>query len=104
MNISPVSISHDRLMQLKLIQENHNQVVNDHQSRYFIYEIDDNRWQNVNPEGESEYDLESIKQEPARLPVGILTTDKEMNTFSFEGDLTISKEDQELLFQSLKPL
>jgi hypothetical protein len=102
MRISPLPISHDRLVQLKPIQENHNQFVNDHQTRYFIYEIDDNRWQNVTPEGETEYDLESIKQEPARLPVGILTVDTETNSFSFEGDLTISKEDQELLFQSLK--
>jgi hypothetical protein len=102
MRISPLAISHDRLVQLKPIKENHNQFMNDHQTRYFIYEIDDNRWQDVNPEGETEYDLESIKQEPARLPVGILTVDTESNSFSFEGDLTISKEDQELLFQSLK--
>lgn len=102
MNISPVAVSHDRLMQLKPVQENHDQFIKDHQSRYFIYEIDDNHWQNVNPEGEPEYDLVSVKQEPARLPVGILTVDTGSNSFSFEGDLTISKEDQQLLLQSLQ--
>jgi hypothetical protein len=102
MRTSPIPISHERLVQLKPIQENHDQFVSDHQTRYFIYEIDDNRWQDVNPDGQTEYDLESIKQEPARLPVGILTVDNQTETFSFEGDLTISKEDQELLFQSLK--
>ncbi len=102
MEIAPVQISHDRLVQLKPIRENQDQFVNDHQQRYFIYEMDDNRWQNVNPDGESEYELESMKQERALLPVGILTIDSETRSFSFEGDLTISKEDQELLFQSLQ--
>lgn len=101
MKVSPIAISHDRLVQLKPIQEHHEHFVNDNQTRYFIYEIDDNRWQDVNPEGETEYNLESIKQEPARLPVGILTIDTNSGTFSYEGDLTITQEDQKLLFQSL---
>ncbi len=102
MKIAPVQISHDRLVQLKPIRENHNQFVNDQQHRYFIYEMDDNRWQNVNPEGETDYELESMKQEKVLLPVGILTIDNETGSFSFDGDLTISKEDQDLLFQSLR--
>lgn len=102
MQTSSVQISHDRLVQLKPIREIHDQFVNDHQTRYFIYEIDDYRWQNVNPDGETNYELEAIKQERALLPVGILTIDSENGSFSFEGDLTISKEDQELLFKSLR--
>jgi len=102
MEIAPVQISHDRLVQLKPIRENHDQFVNDHQQRYFIYEMDDNRWQNVNPDGETDYGLESIKQERALLPVGILTIDTETRSFSFAGDLTITQEDQALLFQSLQ--
>ena len=102
MKVSPVPISHDRLIQLKPIKQNQDQFKDDQQTRYFLYEIDDNRWQDVNPEGESEYDLESIKQEPAHIPVGILTIDSRNNSFSFEGDLTISKEDQQTLFESLK--
>ena len=102
MKISPIQISHDRLVQLKPIEQNQDKLAQNHQTRYFIYEIDYNNWQNVNPEGETEYDLQSIKQEPARLPVGILTIDIEKNSFSFEGDLTISKEDQEMLFEATK--
>ena len=102
MEIAPVQISHDRLVQLKPIRENHDQFVKNHQQRYFIYEMDDNRWQNVNPDGKTDYELESMKQEKALLPVGILTIDSENGSFSFEGDLTISKEDQELLFKSLQ--
>lgn len=101
MRISPTPISHDRLIQLKLIEQNPNQYIDDEKVSYFLYEIDDNKWQDVNPEGETEYDLQSIKQEPARLPVGILTVDVKNGTFSFEGDLTITREDQKLLFQSI---
>jgi hypothetical protein len=101
MKISPTPISHDRLVQLKPIKQNHNQYLDDQKVRYFVYEIDDNRWQDVNPEGQTEYDLESIKQEPARLPVGILTVDPASNTFSFEGDQTITQEDLELIFKSI---
>ncbi|MVN20837.1 hypothetical protein [Mucilaginibacter arboris] len=104
MRTSPVPISHDRLIQLKPIEQNHDQYVDDHLTRYFIYEIDDNRWQDVTPEGETEYELQSIKQEPASLPVGILTIDNENETFSLEGDLTISKEDQTLLFEATKQI
>ncbi len=102
MKSSLISISHERLVQLKQIERGHEQFTNDQQTRYFIYEIDDNHWQDVNPEGETEYGLQSIKQERARLPVGILTIDDKKEVFSFEGDLTISKEDQSLLFQSVK--
>lgn len=102
MKSSLISISHGRLIQLKQIERGHEQFTNDQQTRYFIYEIDDNHWQDVNPEGETDYELQSIKQEPARLPVGILTIDAQKERFSFEGDLTISKEDQSLLFQSAK--
>ncbi len=102
MKTTPINISHDRLVELKPIEQQHKQFVNDHQHRYFIYEIDDNRWQNVTPEGETEYDLQSDKQERIKLPVGILTVDEQKGSFSFEGDLTISKEDQNLIFQSLK--
>lgn len=102
MKSSPVQISHDRLVELRPIEQERNQYVDDHQSRYFIYEIDDNRWQDVNPEGETNYDLQSIKQEPARLPVGILTIDNKNGSFSFEGDQTVSEDDQKVLFQSVK--
>lgn len=102
MKTSPITISHGRLVELKPIEQQHDQLVNDRQQRHFIYEIDDNRWQNVNPDGETEYDLQSIKQERAELPVGILTVDEKKEVFSFEGDLTITQEDQKLLFQSLK--
>jgi len=102
MKTSTISISHGRLVQLKQIERGHEQFANDRQTRYFIYEIDDNHWQDVNPEGETEYELQSIKQERARLPVGILTIDTETRSFSFAGDLTITQEDQALLFQSLK--
>ncbi len=102
MKTSTISISHERLVQLKQIERGHEQFTNDQQTRYFIYEIDDNHWQDVNPEGETDYELESMKQEKALLPVGILTIDSETRSFSFAGDLTISKEDQELLFQSLQ--
>ena len=102
MRISPVAISHDRLIQLRPIEQHHHEhYVDDAQTRYFLYEIDDNRWQDVNPEGETEYDLESIKQEPARLPVGILTVEANNGTFSYQGDLTITQEDQKILFQSI---
>lgn len=100
MEHSPIQISHDRLVQIKPIQENHQQFIKDHQTRYFIYEVDDNRWQNVNPNGESEYDLDTIKQEKAALPIGILSVD-ENNGFSFEGDLTVTLEDQTTIFQSI---
>lgn len=102
MRISPTAISHDRLVQLKPIEQNHNQYIDDQKTRYFVYEIDDNRWQDVNPQGETEYDLQSIKQERSTLPVGILTVNLESNTFSFEGDLTITPEDQKLIFDSLR--
>ena len=102
MKISPTPISHDRLIQVKQIEQNHDQFIDDKKTRYFIYEIDDNRWQDVNPLGETEYDLQSIKQEPAQIPVGILTVDQETDTFSFEGDLTITQEDLDLIFQSTK--
>lgn len=102
MKTSPTAISHDRLVELKPIEQNHEQFVNDHQTRYFVYEINDNSWQNVNPEGEPDYELQFIKQEPARLPIGILTVDPEKTTFYFEGDLTVDKNDQNLIFQSLK--
>lgn len=101
MKSSPITISHDRLVELKPIEQQHEQFVNDHQHRYFIYEIDDNRWQNANPNGETEYDLASIKQEPALLPIGIILVDKNSNTFSFEGDLTVTQEDQNVIFKSL---
>ncbi|MGI4751836.1 MAG: hypothetical protein ACRYFB_14485 [Janthinobacterium lividum] len=101
MESSPIQISHDRLVRLKLISENQQQAINVDQIRYFIYEIDDNRWQDVNPNGETEYDLQSIKQEPVFLPIGILLVDKKSNTFSFEGDLTVTQEDQETIFKSL---
>lgn len=102
MEKSPIQISHDRLVRLKLIEENQQQNLNPHQTRYFVYEIDDNRWQNVDPNGESEYDLQSIKQEPALLPIGIITIDKNSNVFSFEGDLTVTNEDQEVIIKSLE--
>ena len=102
MKTSPIAISHDRLVELKPIDQQHEQFVQDHQQWYFIYEIDDNRWQNVEPDGETDYDLQSIKQERVKLPVGILTVDGQSGTFSFEGDLTITQEDQKLLFQSLQ--
>ena len=102
MKTSPIAISHDRLVELKPIEQQHGQFVNDQQQRYFIYEIDDNRWQNVEPDGETDYDLQSIKQERVELPVGILTVDKQNEVFSFEGDLTITQEDQKLIFQSLQ--
>ncbi len=102
MKTSPIAISHERLVELKLIAQDHEQFVNDHQHRYFIYEIDDNHWQNVTPEGEMEYDLQSNKQERVKLPVGILTVDEQKGSFLFEGDLTITQEDQNLIFQSLK--
>ncbi|MGI4727359.1 MAG: hypothetical protein ACRYFL_05225 [Janthinobacterium lividum] len=101
MESSPIQISHDRLVRIKPIEENHQQFVNDHQTRYFIYEVDDNRWQNVNPNGESEYDLETIRQEKAFLPIGILSVDKNSSVFSFEGDLTVSQADQTIIFNSL---
>ncbi|WP_419800910.1 hypothetical protein [Mucilaginibacter sp.] len=102
METSPVRISHDRLVRLKPIEESHQQFIRDHQTRYFIYEVDDNRWQNVNPNGEPEYDLESIKQEKALLPIGILTVNQDKNTFGFGGDLTVTQEDQTLIFDSIK--
>lgn len=102
MSTTPIQISHDRLVKLKPIEAHHDQYIEDHQSRYFIYEIDDNQWQNVNPEGETDYDLESIKQEPAQIPVGILSIDNQSDTYSFEGDLTITQEDQKLIFESVK--
>lgn len=101
MKTSPIAISHERLVELKPIEQQHEQFLSDHQTRYFIYEIDDNRWQNVEPDGETDYDLQSIKQERVELPVGILTIDEQKGSFSFEGDLTISKDDQKLIFQSL---
>lgn len=102
MKTSPIAISHERLVELKPIEQHQQQFVNDRQTRYFIYEIDDNTWQNVNPDGETDYELQSIKQEPARLPIGILTVDPEKTTFYFEGDLTVDKNDQNLIFQSTK--
>lgn len=99
MESSPIQISRDRLVRLKKIEENQQQAVNNHQTRYFIYEIDDNRWQNANPNGETDYDLQSIKQEPALLPIGIILVDKNSNTFSFEGDLTTTQEDQKIIFK-----
>lgn len=102
MKTSPIAISHERLVELKPIEQHHQQFVNDRQTRYFIYEIDDNTWQNVNPDGETDYELQSIKQEPARLPIGILTVDPENTNYSFEGDLTVDKNDQDLIFQSTK--
>lgn len=101
MESSPIQISHDRLVRLKLIEENQQQNINEGQNRYFVYEIDDNRWQNANPNGETDYDLASIKQEPALLPIGIILVDKNSNTFSFEGDLTVTQEDQNVIFNSL---
>lgn len=101
MNISPIQISHSRLVQLKPIEQQHQQFLDDQQSRYFIYEIDDNLWQNVNPDGETDYELQSIKQDPARIPIGILTINKNKTDFDFEGDLTVSKEDQQLLFDAV---
>lgn len=89
-------------MQLRPIAAQNEQFAKDQLSRYFIYEIDDNEWQNVDPEGQTDYDLESIKQKPAELPVGILTVNADNGTFSFEGDLTITQEDQKLLFEALK--
>lgn len=101
MESSPIQISHDRLVRVKPIEENHQQFTNDEQIRYFIYEIDDNRWQNVDPIGEIEEDLLTIKQEPALLPIGILAVDKKTGNFSFEGDLTVTKEDQMLILKAI---
>lgn len=101
MKTSPITISHDRLVELKPIEQQHEQFVNDHQTRYFIYEIDDNRWQNVEPNGETDYDLQSIKQERVEIPIGILTVDEQNRTFFYEGDLTVTQEDQKLLYQAL---
>lgn len=100
MESSPIQISHDRLVRLKPIEENHQQFLKD-QKRYFIYEVDDNKWQNVNPDGSADYDLEFIKQEKALLPIGILSVDQNNNEFSFEGDLTVTKDDQLVIFNSL---
>ncbi|RYE11701.1 MAG: hypothetical protein EOP44_00710 [Sphingobacteriaceae bacterium] len=100
MESSPIQISHDRLVRLKPIEENHQQFLKD-QKRYFIYEIDDNKWQNTNPDGSDDYDLEFIKQEKAVLPIGILSVDQNTNDFSFEGDLTVTKDDQVAIFNSL---
>lgn len=102
MKTSPIAISHDRLVELKPIEPDQEQFLNHQQHRYFIYEIDDYRWQNVEPDGETDYDLQSIKQERVKLPVGILTVNEQNGVFSFEGDLTIDEDDQTLLFQSLK--
>ncbi len=100
MRVSPITISHNRLVKIKLIEENQPHQIID-QKRYFIYEIDDNKWQNVNPDGSADDDLESIKQEKAVLPIGILSVDQNSNDFSFEGDLTITKDDQLLIFNFL---
>ncbi|RYE36897.1 MAG: hypothetical protein EOP42_01675 [Sphingobacteriaceae bacterium] len=100
MESTPIQISHNRLVRLKLIEENHQQFLKD-QKRYFIYEIDDNKWQNVNPDGSNDDDLEFIKQEKALLPIGILAVNQIDNSFSFEGDLTVTKEDQLVIFKSI---
>lgn len=101
MKITPIPISHDRLVELKPISQEQEQYPDDVQTRYFVYEINDNRWQNVTPEGETEYDLQSIKQKPAQLPIGTLTVDKQNGHFNFEGDQTISPEDQTVIFKAI---
>ncbi|RYE30285.1 MAG: hypothetical protein EOP42_12510 [Sphingobacteriaceae bacterium] len=102
MENTPIQISHDRLVSLKLITENQQPIIKNQQKRYFIYEIDGNKWQNINPNGEPDADLELIKQEKTVLPIGILTVDENNNSFSFEGDLTVTTEDQTKIFAHLK--
>lgn len=101
MSKSPIQISHQRLVQLSPIAPDHSHFVNDQQTRFFVYEIDDNLWQNVNPDGATDYELQSIKQDPARLPIGILIINENKEGFTYEGDLTVTSDDQKLIFDSL---